>query len=405
MKKNEKKVFFPMHIGSGNRGCAGISEGIIKTLNLKKENTYLLEMNEEELIQDSKFGLSNIAILKKRVPLENNLVLYSTYRILNKLKFPLLWFKTYPYHKFLNLIKEEDVVFFTGGDLFCYPDMAKINCYIQNKMAKKNVTTFLWGASIEEKLITKNMIRTFKSFDGIIVRESISKKTLEKIGINNVSCYPDPAFSLDPVVIELPQKLLKKKLIGINLSDFVGQNIKLDSIFGKNIINLFNYILKYTNYTIVLIPHVLWEDQDDRNVCKMIEEYFKNDRIVYMNTENYNYLQIRYFISKCDLFIGARTHSVISAYSTCVPAIALGYSVKSHGIAKDLGLDKKLVVDYRNLVTEYELLDSFKYLVKNKVEIADNLNKIMPEYRKKSFLAKEYYESVVGNTYDERYIG
>lgn len=104
-----------------------------------------------------------------------------------------------------------------------------------------------------------------------------------------------------------------------------------------------------------------------------------NSRITALNSDLYNYCQLRYIISQCKYFIGARTHSVISAYSTCTPAIALGYSIKSKGIAKDLKLPKELIVDSKNY-TEDELLSSFKYLLNSGEEIRKHLQNVMPRY-------------------------
>ena len=46
-----------------------------------------------------------------------------------------------------------------------------------------------------------------------------------------------------------------------------------------------------------------------------------------------NCMVIKGYISRCELFIGARTHATIAAYSTGVPTLVLGYSVKARGIA------------------------------------------------------------------------
>jgi len=89
------------------------------------------------------------------------------------------------------------------------------------------------------------------------------------------------------------------------------------------------------------------------------------------------------------MFVGGRTHAVISAYSTCVPAIALGYSIKSRGIAKDLGLSEKMVVDSKHIHHEGYLLESFKYLNDNEPAIRKHLCEIIPEYRKKTYGIRE----------------
>ena len=50
----------------------------------------------------------------------------------------------------------------------------------------------------------------------------------------------------------------------------------------------------------------------------------------------WNAAQLKHAISHCDLFIGARTHAVIAALSSGVPAVALSYSLKARGIHRDL---------------------------------------------------------------------
>jgi polysaccharide pyruvyl transferase WcaK-like protein len=89
------------------------------------------------------------------------------------------------------------------------------------------------------------------------------------------------------------------------------------------------------------------------------------------------------------MFIGARTHAVISAYAMCVPTIALGYSIKSRGIAKDLGLDEALVVNSKNFI-KGSLLQSFNYLKEHENEIRQHLSEIMPVYKQRTYLIREH---------------
>ena len=99
-----------------------------------------------------------------------------------------------------------------------------------------------------------------------------------------------------------------------------------------------------------------------------------------MNSDSYNYCQIRYIISNCEIFIGGRTHSVISAYSTCVPAIALGYSIKSTGIANDVGMPLETVVNTTGCVDDSILLKAFLYLLENSKNIKNHMENFMPIY-------------------------
>jgi len=94
------------------------------------------------------------------------------------------------------------------------------------------------------------------------------------------------------------------------------------------------------------------------------------------------------------MFIGGRTHAVISAYSTCVPAIAIGYSIKSRGIAKDLALSEKLVVDSKIIRKVGYLLDSLKYMIENENNIREHLKEIIPEYRNRTYGVRENLRSL-----------
>ena len=65
-----------------------------------------------------------------------------------------------------------------------------------------------------------------------------------------------------------------------------------------------------------------------------MEKYKDSGRVCIV--DDCNCMQLKYDISKCRFFVGARTHATIAAYSTCVPTLVVGYSVKSRGIARDL---------------------------------------------------------------------
>lgn len=167
-------------------------------------------------------------------------------------------------------------------------------------------------------------------------------------------------------------------------------SVNATTCFEKNVINLMEYILSETTMTIVFIPHVFWEEQDDRITCKYFKNKFKeSNRIQILDTYKLNYCQIRYAISKCRFFLGARTHAMISAYSVCVPSIALGYSIKSKGISKDLKMPDYTLIDYRNLKKQNELLGKYKMLQQNEHYIRKILEDEIQDYIQKAYDAKE----------------
>ena len=56
---------------------------------------------------------------------------------------------------------------------------------------------------------------------------------------------------------------------------------------------------------------------------------------------------------RCARRSSARTHAVIAAYSSGVPTLALGYSVKAKGLAEDIfGVDTPYVLPIENIANE-----------------------------------------------------
>lgn len=269
-----------------------------------------------------------------------------------------------------------------GGDNYCYKN-GYYNLGYKNKQLKKNINkSFLWGASIEADVITiPRVIKDLNLYDGIFARESITYNNLLDKNIKTpVFLYPDPAFILPVVPVDLPNMFKPYNTVGINISPLILSLENRTNIAYDNFKELIKYILKETNFSIALIPHVVWEYNDDRNVLKMLKNEFKDeDRIILI--EDANCMQLKYIISRCKYFIGARTHATIAAYSSCVPTLVVGYSVKAKGIAKDLfGRYENYVLSVQDLVHKGELVKAFEWIITHDDEIQTCLKLKMPNY-------------------------
>ena len=96
------------------------------------------------------------------------------------------------------------------------------------------------------------------------------------------------------------------------------------------------------------------------------------------------------------MFIGARTHATIAAYSTCVPTLILGYSVKSKGIARDIfGTEEHYVLPVQEMRNPDELANGFDWLSANEMTVRDHLIKTMPEYKARALLARDAVEELM----------
>ena len=384
-KDTSMKYFFPIHLDGGNRGCEAIAKG--STILIDEKPDYLMGYCKDVAL-DTRLGLTQHITL---IPFKRGSYLVDRFlAFVNKLFHTYQTAKCrklYLYRNFLCLINKGDAVLFTGGDMMCYENNEII--YLNDYFYKQGIKTILWGCSMGPENMTPEKLDTLHRFSLIYTRESLTYDYFQSLGLQNLCLLPDPAFILPAEPCELPAYLSGNDVVGLNISNYVVGGMSLSSPFGQEVIRLITYILHETDMQILLIPHVTWNregiNQDDRQMADIICQHFNHpDRIHTLDIDAMNYCQIRYAISKCRVFIGARTHSVISAYSMCVPTLALGYSIKSRGIAKDLGLNEALVVNSKHFQKD-DLLRSFTYLMQHETEIREHLKQIMPEYTQKPY--------------------
>ena len=379
-------IFLPIHIDGGNRGCEAITKGTALLLGLPAGQIKALSRN---VALDKRLGLIACATL---LPFPSVTFCWRLRRKLlqflcgNGKKTQEFTYK-HLYAPFLDRMVAGDMMLSSGGDMMCYGNNEVI--YTNEYLHDKGIRTILWGCSIGKENLTPEKLETLGHFSLIYARESLTAEMLEGLGLKNVVLCPDPAFILEPEMCSLPDAF-RKDVVGLNLSNYVLGKDGLDTPFGREVIKLVKYILTQTELDILLVPHVMWKGQDDRLAAAAVQEYFEGEpRISVLDSDRLNYCQLRYVISRCRYFVGARTHAVISAYSTCVPALALGYSVKSKGIAKDLGLSERLVVDSRHCIPGM-LVDSFKYLMETENDIHSHLQEVMPGYVKELEKVKSF---------------
>ena len=307
----------------------------------------------------------------------------------------------------VEAMKDSDLCIHIGGDNYCYDYCQWI--YALNTKAKElGKKTVLWGASLFDEITDLELIDDLKKYDLLMIREQISYNAIKKyIDEDRLMYVPDSAFALETQEVKLDDWYNDKKVLGLNLSPLT---IKTEENYTV-IKQFIDYVLDNTKYGISLIPHVTIDNVSDMQILQKIkDDYIDNDRI-FIESTNYNCCQLKYIISKCDMLIAARTHASIAAYSTCVPTLVLGYSVKSRGIAQDLFESYENYVipmpelTYDNLVEKFNYIkrnsNSIKQTLKNKVSkmqpIAQNLYKSMNErleYLDKKYVCKK--EKCVG---------
>lgn len=390
-----KNVVLYGHGGSNNHGCEALVRTITEIIknNIQDANVILYSNNPES---DYKWGVNEVVNEIRKMPDASLLS-----RIIRKIK-SILKIKNNEINnsiakKFVKQLKDIDIAVSIGGDNYCYSkDFNYLFFKINKLLHKKGIKTIFFGCSIEEKFIDEEMIEDLHRYDLITVRETLTKENLEKNGVmDNVKLIPDSAFNLKTEKIEFHQ-IEGKEVIGINISPMILEYEEKENITYKNYFNLVKYILEETNYSVALITHVTNNTGGDYTVNEKLYNDFSQykDRIILvpeMKVEN-----IKYIISKCKVFIGARTHATIAAYSNCVPTLVVGYSVKARGIAKDLfGTYDNYVIPVQSLREENDLVSAFKWIEERKENIKKELESIIPEYKEKINQVTESLKNIV----------
>ena len=394
------KIVLYMHAGSGNHGC----EAIVNTLcHMLKTETAVVTNSAEE---DEKYSVNGLCeIIEERKFSEHKLshILLYLYRKLTKDKES---FIRYRYHEVFGKGRSPLAVSI-GGDNYCY-DMMLNDLFLSNAAFNHAGTvTVLAGCSIEPGLLKREEIaEDLARYRMIIARESITYEALKKHFGNKAEApalrlYPDPAFTLASKELPLPEGFKEQGTVGMNISPLVLDCEREDGLTMLSYSRLIRHLIDTTDMQIALIPHVVWERNNDRiPIEELYREYKDTGRV--LRIEDASGEELKGYIARCRLFIGARTHATIAAYSSCVPTLVVGYSVKAKGIARDLfGTYDNYVIPVQELKKEEALIDAYEWLAENEDAVRRHLHEIMPGIREEALKTGEEIEklwnSVRGN--------
>lgn len=361
---------------AGNHGCEAITRGTVAFLG--SEHNYIVHSDRQE--DDVRYGLDRLAQIRQAgCPPRKDLRFLLAY-LKMKLTGAYTDMDGLRYVPAIRRASREcSVALSVGGDNYCYPG-TEIYGWLNREYRKNGVKTVLWGCSVEPDVVAKPATaRDLAGYDLIVTRESISYEAICKVQ-KNIVLAPDPAFFMEPQTCPLDARFDGGNVIGINVSPHI---LKCESEAGmayENYRNLIAHILQTTDDAIALIPHVVWESNDDRVVLRKLYEDFDCDpRLILV--EDHTAPELKYIISHCRMFIGARTHATIAAYSSCVPTLVVGYSVKARGIARDLfGTEEDYVLPVQSLNDENQLTDAFIWLSQREYAVRAHLEATLPTY-------------------------
>lgn len=243
------------------------------------------------------------------------------------------------YREALAEIDRDTVCIAIGGDNYCYPNWHRQSVF-HHTAKRQGGTSILWGCSIQPEMIDGRMERVLREHDHIYARESLTAGALRERGITHVTQTVDPAFRLSPEPMAL-QGGFYGRAAALNLSPML---LRRSAALLGHFVEVTRLLLERVD-TLLLVPHVTMPVDNDQEALQLLVQQLapqEQARICWV-PENANAAQRKYFISSCELLICCRTHASIAGYSSGVPVLVVGYSIKSQGIGLDLGMDRWVI--------------------------------------------------------------
>lgn len=308
--------------------------------------------------------------------------------------------------------KESDALIMTGGDVLSLEyGVASLYVWVNliEKAMGQALPSILWAASVgpfsTKPHVEKKMIEHLKKYESITVRETISYNYLKGLGLIDVKLVADPAFNLNVEEFAFQEKSVLKapeKLLGLNVSplinEFRGGSNDVKSL-DQEVLEFILKVLKNTDYSVLLVPHVDPLDggivnSDSHYMKKILVRLSEEDKArVTLLPNTLNASQLKYAISKCRFFIGARTHSTIAAFSTGVPTISIAYSIKAKGLNNDLFGSEKYILETSCLSAD-TLMKSLNLLEKDEAEIKSILQVVIPKWKDSAYRSVDVLDSL-----------
>jgi len=384
------KILLFFHGGSKNRGCEAIVRSAIPIIKKNIPNAQITLLSQDIESDRAIPGITHL--FKDEV---SQIQKYSLDWFKSAINLKLFNDESYAlqvaHQSILKHIPTHDVFLSIGGDNYCYGEQPWLY-EVDRQVKKAGKKLILWGASIGSEDLTPLKVNDLKSFDLLLVRETLTYQNLLDNGIQNVKLCADGAFTMEKEELPLPEGWQEGNTIGFNFSPLV---LKKNKDSKEASLKLVKHILDTTDMTIAFTPHVMINGNNDYEILQGFYNQFKETNRVILLPDNLNAIQYKGYIARMRFFIGARTHATIAAYSNAVPTMVLGYSVKSKGIAKDIFGSERLVLDLSEISDASKLIEKFEELKRDEATLHEILTNQMPQIKSMSYKAGQYLAEIV----------
>lgn len=244
----------------------------------------------------------------------------------------------------------------------------------------------------------------------ILARGDKTAEHLRTLGLSNFSVAADYSFLLEITANERANAervykdkgiKLDGKLIGISPSAVVNKKCQKLGIDYRLVLTELIDWLNTQGFGVIIIPHSLRRDgkkhNNDLPLAQDLYSRISNKKKVALVDADMTPGELRYIISKCDLFITSRFHAMVSSLATGVPPIVIGWSHKYQEVIDMFKIDSKAVAhDQLNLESLQKIVDEADTQAdKIRQQLKNDLNRIQSSAGKNTaFIMKAINENI-----------
>lgn len=395
------KIYLTGQDNFGNRGCEALVRSNAMLLREARPDAEILvpshdiERDKKQWRSASRDGIRFV----NAIPVHKNLKWRG--RLANRFDFLKSWRWPQPNlgHPYAKDITSADALVSIGGDNYSL-DYGLVSLFhfvnVAEFALRSEKPSALWAASVgpfdKEPRVVQQVVEHLQRLSLVSVRETNSYDYLRGKGLHsNLIQVADSAFALKPEPFDVSSFWPKtdKPVVGLNVSPLI-QKYRArgeDPVVLKNEVVRFVQHAMGQGYHVLLVPHVVPLDgrvfNNDEVYMREILAAFSPADSVSMPPSGLNASQLKYIISLCRFFIGARTHATIAAFSSSVPTISIAYSIKAKGINNDLFGHCRYVLETPD-VGESSLKGALALLESDESQIRVALDQQVPKMREKA---------------------
>lgn len=369
-----KDILLYNHGGCGNRGC----EAIVRSTAALFAGRGRITLASDEPAYDRSVGLGDV----HRV-ISGQISPRSLRRIINSVAFRLGQPREQEVARrhatVIDQGRRSGVCLSVGGDTYCYQHQEHLQV-INARLRRAGRPLVLWGCSVDPERLEGQTLSDLRAYDLIVARESITEQAMLGAGLPAIR-WCDPAFTLPWEERPLPEGWQEGNTVGLNVSPLVLDRARDRGAALDAFAALVRHILATSDSAVALIPHVLWPHDNDLDALSAIKARFADEPRVFVLGGGLNALELKGAIRRLSALVTARTHASIAAYSTAVPTLVIGYSVKARGIARDLfGEETGHLIPVQELTGERELIAAYDGLIRRAGQERAYLQTRLPQY-------------------------